>query len=403
MIIYYIICSLIFGYLAFNIFYLLLFAIAGRFRKKTAYSVSLEKKRIAVLIPAYKEDSVIVETATEAAQHDYPSDSFDVFIIADRLREDTLEKLSKLPVEVIPVYFDKSTKAKALKYALKQIPEEAYDILMLLDADNLMEKGCLQKVNDAFIKGFKMIQLHRTAKNKNTPTAVLDALSEEINNHIFRQGHRALGISSALIGSGMAFEFNIFRSLMLETDIENNPGEDREIYLEMLKSGYVCEYIEDALVYDEKVQSDAVLEKQRTRWISAQLQYAYQFWIKEFFKTFSFNIHYLDYAIQTLLLPRVMLLVITFSLFFLSLITILITGMKFFPGALFWGELFIGCILSLVISVYGKITFKEFIRAFFGLPLTFISIFKALLQSKHNQKEFIHTPKDYSSVNPPQI
>jgi len=34
--------------------------------------------------------------------------------------------------------------------------------------------------------------------------ALLDGISEEINNNIFRKGHQTLGLSSALIGSGMA-------------------------------------------------------------------------------------------------------------------------------------------------------------------------------------------------------
>lgn len=403
LIIYYIVCSAIFCYLVFNDLYLLLFAIAGRFRKKSSHSPSAVKKKIAVLIPAYKEDSIIVETAIRAAHHDYPLDCYDVFIIADQLKEYTLAKLSQLSIKVIPVSFDQSTKAKSLKYALKQLPDSFYDILMLLDADNVMQNGCLQKVNGAFVKGFKMIQLHRTAKNKNTPTAILDAMSEEINNHIFRQGHRALGVSSTLIGSGMAFDFSIFKKLMMEADIENNPGEDREINLEMLKRGYVCEYIEDALVYDEKVQSDSVLEKQRTRWISAQLQYANYFWIKGFFKTFSYNFHYFDYAVQTLLLPRIMLLVTTFILFLISILIVLLTGKILFPGIMYWCILFIACMLVLTISLYKRIKLVELLKASLRLPLTIISFFKALLKAKHNQKEFIHTPKDYSSTQEPQL
>jgi hypothetical protein len=49
------------------------------------------------------------------------------------------------------------------------------------------------------------VQGHRTAKNTNNSWAILDAISEEINNNIFRKGHRVLGLSSAIIGSGMAF------------------------------------------------------------------------------------------------------------------------------------------------------------------------------------------------------
>ena len=55
---------------------------------------------------------------------------------------------------------------------------------------------------------YKHIELLRT---KDTNTAVLDAVSEEINNSIFRKGHTRLGFSSGLSGSGMAFEYDLFK------------------------------------------------------------------------------------------------------------------------------------------------------------------------------------------------
>lgn len=396
MIIYQILFSIIYIFLAFNVCYILLYAIAGRFRKKSIYHPEHHKNKIAVLVPAYKEDNVIIETAKQAVAHDYPSEYFDVFIIADKLKAETIQTLSESGASVIPVVFEKSTKARSLKYALQQLPEDHYEMVFILDADNIMEAGCLEKANSAFEKGFRMIQLHRCAKNTNTPTAILDAMSEEINNHIFRQGHRALGISSSLIGSGMAFDFNEFKSIMMETDIENNPGEDREICLEMLKKGFVCEYIEDARVLDEKVQSDAVLETQRTRWISAQLKYAYEFWIKGFFKTFSNGIHYFDFALQTLILPRVLMIFFIGILLVADIIIHLVFGIGIFPGTLAWSILFAATALALFISIYGRIEFSKILKASMSLPLTFFSVFKAMLKSKHNQDEFIHTPKGIS-------
>ena len=62
------------------------------------------------------------------------------------------------------------------------------------------------------------MQGHRVAKNHNTNLATLDAVSEEINNNIFRSGHRAIGLSSALIGSGMAFDYELIKSEMAKID-----------------------------------------------------------------------------------------------------------------------------------------------------------------------------------------
>jgi cellulose synthase/poly-beta-1,6-N-acetylglucosamine synthase-like glycosyltransferase len=109
--------------------------------------------------------------------------------------------LRELPITTYEVTFETSTKAKALNYAMSQLTEQ-YDIALILDADNIMATDFITKLNATFDLGYQVVQGHRTAKNTNSPTAILDAISEEINNHILRKGHRALGLSSALIGSG---------------------------------------------------------------------------------------------------------------------------------------------------------------------------------------------------------
>lgn len=375
---------------------MLVFSIAGVLRRKKEYPPMGDKSKIAVFIPAYAEDGVIPDTALNAKQHNYPPDKFEVFVIADKLKPETMEKLHQLNVSVIPVQFEKSTKARSLRYALQQIPENQFDIAIILDADNVMEPGCLEKVNTAFHSGFRMVQLHRCAKNINTPTAVLDAISEEINNHIFRQGHRALGLSSATIGSGMAFDFGEFKDIMMNMDKLQYSGDDREITARMLEKGFVCEYIENGRVLDEKVQSGRVLEPQRTRWMSAQLRYIREFWFKNIRKTFSNGIHYFDFAVQTLTVPRVLLL------FFLGIFVVVawlwefIFNTTFFPGAISWTILFLLYIFSLFISIYGKISTFSILKASLSLPSTFLSVFRGMLKSNPGREGFVRTPKEFS-------
>jgi len=100
-------------------------------------------------------------------------------------------------------------------------------MVVILDADNLMAKDFLKRMNLGFANGFKVIQGHRIAKNSDTSFALLDGISEEINNHIFRQGHRAAGLSSALIGSAMGFEYVLFKRFMI--DIDAIGGFDKEL------------------------------------------------------------------------------------------------------------------------------------------------------------------------------
>lgn len=398
MIILKILLAVLFLFFALNVLYILVFAIAGRFRKNPVYVPAKKKNNIAVLIPAYQEDNVIFETARTACEHNYPHEHFDVYLIADDLRPDTIEKLSAIPrLKIMPVAFEKSTKGASMKYATLNLPDDHYDIVFILDADNILMKDGLEKLNAAYEKGFRMIQLHRCAKNFNTNTAILDAIAEEINNHVFRQGHRALGLSAALIGSGMGFDFNDFKEIMIKTDIEGNrKGEDREIFIEMLRKGYVCEYIEEARVLDEKVQSTAVLEKQRNRWISAQVKYSWDFWVKRFWDTITSGRHYISLALQQVVLPRVLLL------FFLSIVSILggilylAAGIDIYPGTVYWVILLGAYLLALAISIYGRVPFSKILKASASLPVASFLIFRALLKAKYKKEEFVHMPKEYT-------
>lgn len=85
---------------------------------------------------------------------------------------------------------------------MEHIAGDAYDIVVVMDADNITTSNFLSEMNRAYDFGLPAIQARRTGKNLNTDVAMLDAVSEEINNGIFRSGHNAVGLSASLSGSG---------------------------------------------------------------------------------------------------------------------------------------------------------------------------------------------------------
>jgi cellulose synthase/poly-beta-1,6-N-acetylglucosamine synthase-like glycosyltransferase len=369
-------------------------ALAGKWRKGSSYDAHHEKKKIAVLIPSYKEDHIILETAASAIGQNYPADRFDVFVIADKLQSSTITKLREIPVGVVEVQFEISMKSRSVNAALNQLAGKGYEIAMILDADNIMESNTLEKVNAAFQKGFQAVQCHRTAKNKNNAVAVLDAISEEINNNLFRSGQRAFGFSAALIGSGMAFEFNKIQSIFNLDHILSNPGEDREIDLQLMKDGIVVEYIEDAWVYDEKVSSSAVFEKQRTRWLEAQANHFSRFSDKDI-RAVSATRAYWNKFFQTLLLPRSLLLLLFAALMLLVVLTVVSGHSLLFPAWGWWVGLFGAFLLSLLISVPGSYYNVNTVKAIVHIPVLVFAMVKAMLKMKTNRKEFLHTPKAF--------
>lgn len=374
--------------------YILLFSIASLFYKQKQYADNGNIKKIAVLIPGYKEDEVIVEVANAALQQEYPSTHYDVVIIADSFQEETISALKTLPIIVIEVSFDKSTKSKALNKAMATL-ERDYDIAVVLDADNVMAKDFLKQINAAFEYGFTAVQGHRTAKNTNNSWAILDAISEEINNNIFRKGHRVLGLSSAIIGSGMAFQYHYFKTLMASATAVG--GFDKEIELKMLKEGHTIVYLNDAIVFDEKIQKAEVFGNQRRRWLSAQLHY----FRKDILTAtkdllLKGNVDYFDKAIQFIQPPRILLLgaVILCSVSFV-LLNYWLDNPKAYSN--YWVVLLIACVLSFVFSVPKSFYNRKTLKALMSLPKGMLMMLLSLLKIKGANKTFIHTQHTSSS------
>ncbi len=371
------------AYLGFASYYIFMFGSASLFNTPKKKATMDKMRKYAVLIPGYKEDQVIIEVAEDALKQDYPEDMYDVIVIADSFKKTTLDTLLKLPIQVIEVSFDLSTKSKALNNAMAQLPD-IYDVALVLDADNLMETSFISKINNAFNNGYIAVQGHRVAKNFNTPFAILDAVSEEVNNKIFRKGHRVLGFSAALIGSGMAMDYNYFKTMM--KSIKAVGGFDKEIELRMLKEKIRIEYLNDAIVYDEKVQKATVFTNQRKRWISAQLHY----FSMDFFSSLKHlilygNYDYFDKALQFIQPPRVMLLGLL----------ILINMVSIFLNSPTWVYIWLGvlaaCILTFIFTVPLKFYNFKTIKAIFTLPKAFLLMFLSLFSIKGANKKFIHT------------
>lgn len=374
--------------LGLSTLYIFLFSFGGLFYKQPPYPKFVRNRKIAVFIPGFKEDDVIVEVAKAALIQNYPVDLYDVIIIADSFQPETISKLRELPIKMIEVAFEKSTKSKALNKAMEQL-EDHYEIAVVLDADNVMANDFLTKINGAFELNFQAVQGHRTAKNMNTSLAILDAISEEINNHIFRKGHRVLGLSSAIIGSGMAFKYDYFKQLI--STVKAVGGFDKEIELKMLKAGHKIAYLDDAFVYDEKVQKAEVFSNQRRRWLSAQVHYFRQDFFSSLRDLFlKGNIDYFDKAVQFIQPPRILLLgaVLIFGTLFLTA-NILLNISSLFLWS--WGMVVVVCLLAFLFAVPGSFYNLQTVRALMSLPKGMMLMLGSLLKIKGANKQFIHT------------
>ena len=208
--------------------YGIFFSLAALVSKHNNVPKAKRQNRFIVLIPAYKDDRVILNTVKSILSQTYPQRLFDVTVISDHQSEMTNMRLAQHPITLLTPNFEKSNKAKSLQYAILNLPEfKIYDVVVLLDADNIVGPEFLEQLNDAYeTAGTRAIVTHKQARNRDTTAARLGAIFEEINNSIFRRGHITMGFSSAIMGSGVAYEFGWFKNNIMKV---RGMAEDKEL------------------------------------------------------------------------------------------------------------------------------------------------------------------------------
>lgn len=367
---------------AINVLYLLVYSLASLKRDLPVPSSTTMYKRFAILIPAYREDTVIHECVRSCLDQDYPADCFDIVVISDHMQPETNALLSALSIRLVEVHFEHSTKSKALNAAMAVIGND-YDVALVLDADNVIPYSYLKDINDLYAcPGVEIVQTHRVAKNLNSDMALLDAMSEEINNTIFRLGHAKLGLSAALIGSGMAFRYDLFRDTM--TNIKAVGGFDRELELTLLYQGKYFHYLPETFVFDEKVQNTNDFSRQRRRWLSAQWHYCIVFARYIFKAVATRNWDFCDKMFQQLSIPRLLLLGFTFFLAF-------ICSFYNFVWSIKWWGIFFLLVVALLVAIPHRFCTSRLAAALQALPYTFLLMAANIFKLRGANKKFIHT------------
>lgn len=343
-----------------------------------------------VLIPAYHEDAVIINTVESFLQQDYPKDLYQLCVISDHMDATTNEQLADLPITLLQPTFENSSKAKALQYAISNIRHQTsdiYDFVVILDADNIVAPDFLSKLSHIVHPNIA-IQCHRTAKNTNNDIAALDGLSEEINNSIFRRGHNRIGMSSALIGSGMCFDYNWLKTNVIKL---NTAVEDREMEALLMKQGIYIHYAEEILVMDEKVSNGSNFQHQRLRWMTGQVQTLCKMLPYIPKAIITGNINYIDKTIQQALIPRSILLAL---IPLLCVITTASTYIFHLPSSIFhlkWWCFFVGLCIALYLAIPIKMRRQSLFSKLIALPALVWKMLLNFLKIDYKNREFIHT------------
>lgn len=368
---------IVFVWLAIPVLYFLVFALASLKRAPACEGQHDHVRRFVIMIPAYHSDNCILDTVRSALDQDYPSDKFSVLVVSDGMKGVTVQKLNETGAMVLEVSFENSTKAKSLQEGVRYLGAHAFDAVAILDADNIVDRRFLSDIDCAMTGG--AVQAHRMAKNIDTPVAVIDAVSEEINNSIFRGGHNALGLSSALIGSGMAFDYDW---LYGNADMFTTAGEDKEMELKLFEDGIFVKYLPYVNVQDEKTRTEQNYYNQRRRWIASQ--YHLMGGAVKRFKQVKDKAGFIDKLFQWTLPPRM----IVIGLVPLMALVLTIIGIGNWP---YWWGLTALLLLAMLVAVPSAMLDGKLLKALLKVPLLAVMSVANLFRMKGTKDNYIHT------------
>lgn len=358
---------ILFVVVSLTVLYMGIFAVASLFSRHSTVPATKHQNRFIILIPSYKNDHAIETTVKSILGQSYPMRLFDVTVISDHQQEMTNFRLAQYPVTLLTPSFKNSTKGKSLQLAINNLPQfKIYDIVLILDAGNIVESDFLERMNEAFeVAGTKAIQAHRLSKNRDTAIANLDSIFEEINNSIFRRGHIALGLSSAITGGGVAFDFKWFKENIKKV---KTAWEDKELEALLMRQHIYVDYFDNILVYDEKTRQTHEFNQQRGRWAATQFHSVLSNIRYLPIALFNRQYDWVDKIIQWMLIPRTILVALICAMS-------IILPFIYMTLAIKWWILFIILTFFFAIATPDYLVDKNWDKSFLRSPSIILSSF----------------------------
>ncbi|MGA9813039.1 MAG: glycosyltransferase [Terriglobales bacterium] len=228
---------------------------------------------VAVLVPAYNEEKVIVRTIRSALTSDYPN--LRVIVIDDGSSDATLEAartafaLEAASGRVLILTKANSGKADALNFGLEHLRGE--EIFVGIDADTVIARDAISRLIPHFLNP-KVGAVAGNAKvgNRINLWTRWQALEYITSQNFERRALNTMGAVSVVPGAIGAWRVSAVREAGgFHTD---TVAEDADLTMALLQLGYRVEYEDLALAYTEAPVDARGLMRQRFRWSFGILQ-----------------------------------------------------------------------------------------------------------------------------------
>jgi 1,2-diacylglycerol 3-beta-glucosyltransferase len=231
--------------------------------------------RFAVLVPAHDEEPVIGATLEALNALDYPAERYRVHVIADHCTDRTVEIARAAGVEVYEHAGERRGKGPALAWVIRTLLDapdgQPPDVVVIVDADTVVDKGFLQGVARVTASGAEAVQGQYRVRDPDTSAAAgLRAAALAARHHLRPLGRTAIGASCGLYGNGMAFTAAILRG----REWSGHLTEDIEFQMDLLLDGVRVAYAPDAVVEAEMPPTLEDARTQNERWERGRIELA---------------------------------------------------------------------------------------------------------------------------------
>ncbi len=373
-------CLVAFYFILPIILFILYFLTGGKPKRNAIYRYKKLNNLdydFAAIITAHQDTRFIAPLVDSFMKQSY--NKFKVYVVADDCNLGHLTFADERIILLTPPHALHS-KIKSIRFAISNFKSEP-DVLIIFDSDNLVHPNYLENLNHYFQRGFKVVQTHMLSKNTDNTYAGLDSMGHVYYSFYERLVKMQLRMSSAILGLGIAIDFALYKEVNYQNTIG---GFDKKLQSQLARKVKQIAFAEDAIVYDEKVEDAAVLQKQRTRWIYSYFGHFKESWLLTKSGCKNLNAGQILLGVSMLRPPMILLLFAMVILVFLSFFV----NLTLLYGWLIIVPLFV---LNFILTIATQSRQKGILQSLKHLPLLVMSQLKSVLKIKKAKKHFLKT------------
>ena len=216
-----------------------------------------------ILIPAHNEAGTIEATLDRLAS--IVSDDVSLLVVADNCSDPTADLVRRAGHEVIE-RADPNNRGKgfALAFGTDHLRADPPECVIIFDADCETDAASIATLAKACVAENVVVQASYILQPDLAapPKVQISNFAFWMKNVVRQRGGQRLGAAAVLVGTGMAFPWNIIERAPLAT---SEIVEDLALGLHLTRSGQPPIYLEQAMVKSAAASEGATLD-QRTRW-----------------------------------------------------------------------------------------------------------------------------------------